>query len=232
MSKQYSTIFFDLDHTLWDFDKNSEATLLRLYREYALNERGITDFNQMYAAYNTYNDMLWDKYRNGIIKRDELRWKRMHLMLLDYNIEDTSLAHEMGVAYLEILPTQTLLLPHTIEVLNYCKPKYQLHLLTNGFETTQRLKLYHSGIAKYFTRLVSSEKCNKMKPHKEIFDYALETCKVSSEEVVMIGDAIDIDIAGALNAGWDAIYFNPHKQLHDKKPTHEINSLLELTQIL
>lgn len=232
MHVKYKHIFWDLDHTLWDFDKNSELTMRQLYDEYNLAAEGVADFDVMFKAYNEHNDRLWEKYRAGIIKRDELRWKRMWLMLLDFKIGDSALAHELSSAYLEILPTQTLLLPHTKEILEHCKHNYQMHLITNGFETTQRLKLQYSGIARYFNHLVTSEKSNSMKPYKEIFEYALNVANAKIEESVMIGDAVDIDILGAINAGWDSVYFNPKGISHSRKPTYEIAHLEELMAIL
>ncbi len=231
MSKTYKHLFFDLDHTLWDFDRNSEAVMRQLYKEYNFESRGITDFDALFRSYNLHNDKLWDRYRKGFIKRDELRWKRMWLMLLDHKVADTALAHELGVAYLEILPTQTLLLPHTKEVLDHCKGRYEMHLITNGFETTQRLKLQYSGISRYFTHLITSEKSNSMKPHRDIFDFALKLANANIEESIMIGDAVDIDILGAINAGWDTVYFNPANKPHERKPTYEIQHLKELLEI-
>ena len=231
MSKTYKHLFFDLDHTLWDFDKNSEVSLRKLYNEYELAKRGIDDFAALFKAYNFHNDKLWERYRNGYIKRDELRWKRMWLMLLDFKVADTALAHELSTAYLEILPTQTLLIPHAKEILEHCKGRYEMHLITNGFETTQRLKLQYSGIARYFKHLITSEKSNSMKPHKDIFDYALDIAKANVEESIMIGDAIDIDILGAINAGWDTVYYNPRNLPHPRKPTYEITHMEELMKI-
>jgi putative hydrolase of the HAD superfamily len=231
MRKTYKHLFFDLDHTLWDFDKNSEAALRTLYHEYELAKHGIEDFDALFKSYNVHNDKLWERYRNGYIKRDELRWKRMWLMLLDFKVADTALSHEISTAYLEILPTQTLLVPHAKEVLDHCKGRYEMHLITNGFETTQRLKLQYSGIARYFTHLITSEKSNSMKPHADIFTYALNAAKATVEESIMIGDAIDIDILGAINAGWDTVYYNPHKVQHGRKPTYEVEHLEELMRI-
>lgn len=231
MGKPYKHLFFDLDHTLWDFDNNSRATLLQLYHEYDLKSQGIHDFERLFASYNVHNDRLWERYRSGFIKREELRWKRMWLMLLDHKITDTALAHEISTAYLEILPTQSLLMPHAKEILDHCKGRYEMHLITNGFETTQRLKLQYSGIARYFNQLITSEKSNSMKPHPEIFEYALKVTNASTEDSIMIGDAVDIDILGAINAGWDTVYYNPGKVQHSRKPTYEINHLEELVRI-
>ena len=231
MAKAYKHLFFDLDHTLWDFDKNSEVCLRKLYDEYSLIDRGITDFDALFRSYVIQNDKLWNRYRKGFIKRDELRWKRMWLMLLDFKVADTALAHELSTAYVEILPTQTMLVPHAKELLDHCRDRYELHLITNGFETTQRLKLQYSGIARYFTHLVTSERSNSMKPHKDIFDYALNVSGATMEESIMIGDAIDIDILGAINAGWDTAYYNPHKVQHARKPTYEVGHLQELMKV-
>lgn len=231
MGKSYKHLFFDLDHTLWDFDANSKATLKQLYDEYDLHSMGIHDFDQLYVSYNMHNDRLWERYRNGFIKREELRWKRMWLMLLDHKITDTSLAHEISTAYLEILPTQPRLVPHAKEILDHCKGRYEMHLITNGFETTQRLKLQYSGISRYFRHLITSEKSNSMKPHPDIFEYALKLAGATTDDSIMIGDAIDIDILGAINAGWDTVYYNPAKVEHSRKPTYEINHLEELMGI-
>lgn len=228
MSKSYKHLFFDLDHTLWDFDKNSEVTLRSLYDEYELSKHGIEDFDELFKSYNFHNDKLWTRYRNGFIKREELRWKRMWLMLLDFRVADTTLAHELSTAYLEILPTQTRLVPHAKELLDHCKGRYEMHLITNGFETTQRLKLQYSGISRYFSQLITSEKSNSIKPHRDIFDYALDAAGAKVEESIMIGDAIDIDILGAINAGWDSAYYNPQKVQHTRKPTYEVAHLKEL----
>jgi putative hydrolase of the HAD superfamily len=231
MTKEYKHLFFDLDHTLWDFESNAERTMKQLYEEYKLQARGIQDFDTFYKIYIVHNDRLWERFRNGYIKREELRWKRMWLTLLELKIADTQLAYELSAAYLELLPTQTQLMPHAKEVLEYCKNKYILHLITNGFETTQWQKLQFSGIASYFSNVITSEKSNSMKPHKEIFEYALKTAGATTEESIMIGDAIDIDILGAINAGWDQVYFNPDKKPHERKPTYEVHHLSELLNI-
>ncbi|PZF72328.1 YjjG family noncanonical pyrimidine nucleotidase [Taibaiella soli] len=231
MGKTYKHLFFDLDHTLWDFDSNSEQTLKKLYQEYDLESIGITDFDAFYQVYNTHNDRLWERFRNGFIKREELRWKRIWYTLLDFKIGDTSLAYEMSAAYLEILPTQKMLMPHAKELLDYCSGRYTMHLITNGFETTQWQKMQFSGIAGYFQEVITSEKSNSLKPHREIFEYALAAAGAKAEESIMIGDAIDIDILGAINAGWDQVYFNPKKLTHSRKPTYEIACLSDLMKV-
>lgn len=232
MAKKYKHIFFDLDHTLWDFDSNSKLTFKQLFKEYDLTERGIDDFDEFFVKYNIHNDKLWERFRNGSIRRDDLRWKRIWFTLLDYKIGDTALAHELSAAYLEILPTQTILMPHAKEVLEHCANNYQIHMITNGFDTTQKLKIQFSGIASYFSEIITSEKSHSMKPHPGIYEYALSTTGATADDAIMIGDALEVDIKGAKNAGWDQVYFNPHKTEHEGSPTYEVSCLSQLMEIL
>ncbi len=204
----------------------------QLYNRFQLQGRGITDFEAFYEVYRDHNEKLWVRFRKGFIKRDELRWKRMWHTLLDFKIGDTKIANELSSAYLEILPTQKFLVPDAIELVQYCAQKYTLHIITNGFETTQRQKLYNCGLLSYFDQIITSEKSNSIKPNKEIFDFAESAAGATTSKCIMIGDALEIDVLGALNAGWDAIYYNPGQIPHPHKPTHEVNSLKTIMEIL
>lgn len=204
----------------------------QLYQRFRLTGRGILDFDAFYEVFHLHNEKLWSRFRKGFIKREELRWKRMWHTLLDFKIADTQLANELSAAYLEILPTQRFLIPDAAEVVAYCAQKYKLHIITNGFDTTQRQKLFNCGLHSYFDQIISSEKSNSIKPKKEIFDFAKMASGAMDSPCIMIGDALEVDIAGALNAGWDAIYFNPHQIPHSQKPTHEIHSLKTIMEIL
>jgi putative hydrolase of the HAD superfamily len=228
----YQHVFFDLDHTLWDFEKNSKDTMWQLFQRFRLSGRGISDFDAFYEVFHQHNEKLWSRFRKGFIRREELRWKRMWHTLLDFSVADTQLANELSAAYLEILPTQRFLIPDAAEVVAYCASKYTLHIITNGFDATQRQKLYNCGLHTYFNQIISSEKSNSIKPNKEIFDFAKAVSGANDSPCIMIGDALEIDIAGAMNAGWDAIYFNPHQIAHSQKPTHEIHRLNSILEIL
>ena len=234
---QYKHLFFDLDHTLWDFEANSHQTLKELYLVLNLREKGIEDFDLFHKNYLAHNDKLWDRYRNGYIKVDELRWKRMWLSLLDFKIADEPLARQMGNIFLDLLPTRKILFPYTIEILDYLThKKYQLHLITNGFEKTQHSKLKYSGLDKYFIEVITSEGSNSLKPKKEIFEYAFQKTGANPAESIMIGDAIDVDILGALNAGIDQVHVNHLTKeavpvINDQFPTYTVYSLRDLEDI-
>jgi len=233
---KYKHLFFDLDHTIWDFEANSRQTLADLYQSMNLEERGVNDFDLFHKNYIVHNDKLWERYRKGFIKVDELRWKRMWLTLLDFKIADEAMARDMGNQFLELLPTRQVLFPYTIEILDYLAAKnYQLHLITNGFEKTQHSKLKNSGIDKYFAEVITSEGSNSLKPHREIFEYALQKTNARPEESIMIGDSIDVDILGAMNAGIDQVFVNHLTNepgiIDGRLATYTVYSLKELENI-
>lgn len=229
---KYKHLFFDLDHTLWDFEANSKQTLDELYRTMDLAAKGVHDFDLFHKNYLAHNDKLWDRYRKGFIKVDELRWKRMWLTLLDFKIADEPMAKEMGNKFLDLLPTRKALFPHTFEILDYLVEKdYRLHLITNGFEKTQHSKLQNSGLDKYFIHVITSEGSNSLKPHKEIFDYAFQKTAALPAESIMIGDSLEVDIQGAMNAGIDQVFVNHIGENPVIKPTYTVHSLKELENI-
>jgi len=229
---KYRHLFFDLDHTLWDFEANSRLTLQEIYETLSLREKGVNDFDLFHKNYLIHNDKLWERYRKGFIKVDELRWKRMWLTLLDFKIGDEELARKMDVVFLDLLPSRKILFPHTKEILDYLvQKKYSLHLITNGFEKTQHYKLKNAGLEGYFIEVITSEGSNSLKPHKEIFEYAFLKTGAEKKESIMIGDSVEVDIQGAINAGIDQVYVNHLKVEPSIQPTFTVYSLKELENI-
>jgi putative hydrolase of the HAD superfamily len=229
---KYKHIFFDLDHTLWDFEANARATLESLYADLELATRGVNDFELFYRNYLVHNEKLWERYRKGYIKQDELRVKRMWLSLLDFKIADDLLSKQLSTRFMDLLPTRTILFPGTKEILQYLTDKgYALHLITNGFEKTQHSKLKHSGLNIFFKEVITSEGSNSLKPNKEIFQYALRKSGATLTESIMIGDTLEVDILGAKNAGMDQIFVNHLNIKTEEKPTYMVYSLKELESI-
>jgi len=229
----YKDLFFDLDHTLWDFETNSKETIQELYTTHRLADLGIVDFDRFYSTYSAHNHRLWDRYTKGFIKQEELRWKRVYLSLLDFKVANEPLAKEMSQAYLEILPNKKHLFPYTIEILEYLKQKdYKMHLITNGFESVQFKKIKNSGLQDYFIEVITSEASNSLKPQKEIFEYALKNANASIEESIMIGDNESADIQGGINMGMDTIFVNHIQVVPTVPATYTITHLKELENIL
>lgn len=230
---KYKHIFFDLDHTLWDFDANARVTLEQLHIDLKLVDKGVHDFDLFYKNYLHHNDKLWARYRNGYIKQEELRLKRMWLTLLDFHIADEELTRQLSELFLQLLPTRTLLFPYTKEVLQYLTAKhYHLHIITNGFEKIQHSKLQSSGLDVFFKEVITSEGSNSLKPQKEIFEYALNKAGAKVDESIMIGDSLEVDIMGAISFGMDQVHVNFTDAVQNLKPTYTVKALKELETIL
>jgi putative hydrolase of the HAD superfamily len=231
--KAYRHIFFDLDHTLWDFDTNARDTLTDIYAEFEMTSSVNAPFDDFYIRYLHHNQLLWNRYHNGFISAEDLKWKRMWRTLLDFKIGDEALARRLSSRFLEILPTKKEVFPHTMEILKYLtEKKYNLHLITNGFEKTQWSKLASSGMSGYFTHMITSECSNSLKPKKEIFEFALKRANAELHQSIMIGDNLEADIQGAINAGMDCVYVNHISASATTLPTYTITHLQQLEEIL
>jgi HAD superfamily (subfamily IA) hydrolase, TIGR02254 len=228
----YRAIFFDLDHTLWDYETNSGQALVELYEHHKLAERSTGGVSAFLNAFNEVNKRLWILYDQGLIHRDVIRLERFKEVLEKINVPDYQLSLQLSDEYLQISPRKPALMPHAKEVLNYLYEKYPLIIITNGFVDIQATKLSSSGIKHYFKSVVTSEEAKHKKPSKEIFEYALREHELSASEVVMVGDNLITDIQGAKNASIDTVFYNPHQEKHDHEVNYEIKSLKELLELL
>lgn len=230
--RKYNHLFFDLDHTLWDFDTNAKMSLIDIYKEFELHKKIVGEFDLFYKKYLHHNKILWERYQNGFINAEELKWRRMWRTLLEFKVGDELLSKSLSARFLEILPTKNELFPHTVEILNYLKERnYTMHLITNGFEKTQWSKIQNSKIDHYFTHMITSEASNSMKPEKEIFEYALNKANATVSESIMIGDNQSADIKGGIDAGMDTIFVNHINEESTLKPTYVVTHLNQLEQI-
>ena len=230
--KKYRHIFFDLDRTLWDFERNAHEAYREIYDKHRLETLGVTSFDAFTQSYLRHNEVLWDQYREGKIEKEYLRSRRFEVTLLDFNIEDPALAERIGMDYITISPQKTNLFPNAIEVLEYLFQMYPLHIITNGFEEVQFTKLKNSRLDQYFKQVITSEAAGHKKPDRRIFEYALQQIGADAADCLMIGDDYEVDIIGATDAGIDAVYFNPKRLAHNGKLLHEIADLIELRNIL
>ena len=198
-------VFFDLDHTLWDFDKNSELTFDGIFNR--IHPEIIT--KQFIEKYVPINQVCWKLYQYDKITHEELRYKRLKNSFdaINYAISDEEI-DEISIDYIRFLPENNHLFDGAIELLEYLKPNYNLHIITNGFADVQFKKINNSKIANFFHTVTNSEMAGVKKPNPTIFDFALDLAKAKKENSIMIGDSLDADVQGALDAGLDAIYFN------------------------
>lgn len=231
-SQKYKHIFFDLDRTLWDFDAAAEVAFERIYEKYNLKSLGIPSAHEFHEVYHPLNEQLWVLYREDKITKDYLNRTRFMQPLAHYGIHDTALADHLSEDYVYWSPRIVRLVPGTMELLDYLKPKYHLHLITNGFQEVQHTKLSGSGLEPYFETLTVSEEVGVKKPNPEIFLYALRKANASPVESLMIGDEMAVDIDGARAAGIDQIFYNASGKTVEGERTFEVKSLKEIMGIL
>jgi putative hydrolase of the HAD superfamily len=230
--KPYKHIFFDLDRTLWDLERNSDEAILELYTRHRLEKIGIRPFDHFNDNYRKVNERMWGYYMKGQISKDTLRFGRFHKTFLLYGVDNPYLAKQFAEDYTRVTPTKPHVFPGTHEVLDYLKAKYRLHIITNGFEDVQHIKMKHANLHGYFEHIVTSDRAGVQKPTRGIFDYTISLAKTSSEECIMIGDHYEVDIVGAANAGIDQVYFNTVGGKKEKACTYEISELKELMTFL
>ena len=223
-------IFFDLDHTLWDFDRNSEEVLQEMYHEFDFGVLTNESFATFIDVFREVNGKLWEMFNHNKIEKFFIRKRRFELVFNAFDVPANDVPENLGEIYLSRCPQKTHLLPYTKEILEYLKSttKYRLHILSNGFGDVQETKLKQSGIFDYFEVVVNSESTGYKKPDRRIFDYALNQANANLDNSVMIGDNLKTDIAGARNIGMKHIFFNPQQLEHYHQVDFEINHLKEL----
>jgi putative hydrolase of the HAD superfamily len=233
MKSRYKHVFFDLDHTLWDFAKNSWETLAEVWKKFELYRLARIPLEEFRNRYEIQNKRLWIQYHRGQISKQELRETRFQKVMESFDADRFLDPYLLEEYYLDTCPFKTSLIDGSIEVLDYLvEMGYGLHILSNGFEETTIRKLESSEIKKYFENIITSEKLGVTKPQPEFFIKAMSISKTTPKETVMIGDNLSTDILGAQNAGIDQIYYNPKKSSHKESPTYEIIHLGEIQNIL
>ena len=198
-------VFFDLDHTLWDFDKNSALTFEYIFK---LNKIDL-ELSRFLEVYIPINFDYWENYRKNLVSKEKLRYGRLKdsFTALSYKVDDT-IIDKLSNDYILYLSEYNHLLDGGVEALDYLSEKYTLHIITNGFEEVQHKKLKNSNILNYFNTITTSEEAGVKKPHPTIFEMSLKKANALPEQSVMIGDNYEADIIGAADFGLQTIYFD------------------------
>ena len=230
--KTYKTVFFDLDHTLWDFNLNCAETLQELYAIYELEQFGfsIPDFQK---TYRYINDSMWEGFHRNEVTKEELRTERFPRTFKMLGIESNKVPSRLDTHFIELCPTKPHVHDNSFTILDYLKNKgYGLHIITNGFSETQHVKMKYSGLEKYFDSLIHADHTGHKKPERQIFEYALKTTHSTPEDSIMIGDDLYADVLGAKKMSWGNVFYNPDKKMHTEEVQFEIHNLIELKNIL
>jgi putative hydrolase of the HAD superfamily len=228
--KKYIHLFFDLDHTLWDYERNTLETLHELYDHYRFSNLQTFTADDFLQAFRQVNAGLWHDFNEKKLDKDNLRERRFRNVLSLLGSADVP--EDLDHRFLSICPNKPHLVANAVEVLDRLRDHYQMHIITNGFDDVQYLKIKASGLSDYFPKIITSDSAGYRKPEVEFFEHALEIAGASKEDSLVIGDNLVTDIGGALSAGIDCVFFNPNATSSDLAPTHTIADLRELLHIL
>lgn len=229
---KYKCVFFDLDHTLWDFEANARETLLELYNHHSLVSRGVGQFDAFFMQFRAVNLSLWDQFDRGLIDNMFIRRERFKRILESFNAYEEKLSQQLTEHFLTTLPLKCNLIPRAIEILDYLAERYNLTVITNGLDEIQNRKMSSGNLHGYFDHIITSQRTGHRKPEKEIFEYALQVNAVKAGEAIMIGDNLIADIGGARNASIDSVFLNRDQLQHTAQVDYEISCLGELREIL
>lgn len=209
-----TTIWLDLDDTLIDFQANAHASLAQMYRDEPLLRTLFPDADTWAHIYETHNHRLWDLYSRAEITQPELRIERFRRPLAQAGLPDrqaTETAERYDTLYLDILAEQRRMIPGAIELIKTLKSNsdVKLGILSNGFKEVQYRKIDNTGLAPLIDIVVLSDDIGINKPDPRLFDHAMRRAgDLSPSHHLMIGDNPSTDIAGAIGAGWNAIWFH------------------------
>ena len=222
-------VFFDLDHTLWDFEKNSALTFKKILQKNQIPVNPVEFVKQ----YSPINYRYWDLFRDDKISQNEMRFGRLRdtFEILNLKVEQEIL-EILADEYIHFLPDNNHVFDGTFELLDYLQPKYNLHIITNGFHDLQNHKMKNSNLSPYFKTITNSESAGVKKPNPIIYEFALRQANANRETSIMIGDCIHADVLGAMNCGIDAILFNEVPQIVANKSIRQVNHLLDLKKYL
>lgn len=230
----YKHLFFDLDHTLWDFERNSAECLADIYEIFDFKSLNISNLEAFQQEFSIVNRRQWSLLEQNLITHEDLRRRRFQETLENLGVKDLkkSFGLEINEYFLELLPKKAHLIEGAVEILDYLLPKYELHIISNGWQDIQVNKMKSSEIHHYFGEIITNELAGTRKPDRRIFDYAVEVTNADLAESLMIGDNYEADILGAINANMDTVFYNPDNIPTGQKPTFDIKKLVELKEIL
>lgn len=229
---KYRHLFFDLDHTLWDFDRNSAESIAELFDTFRLADAGIGSAAEFSRHFIAINRQLWADYDRNLITHGYIRENRFPMVFRSLGVDESAIRADLNAEYLHLLPRKPHLLESAREVLDYLKGRYTMHVITNGFADIQAIKMDSAEISHYFTHVVTNGLVDAKKPDPLIFEYALEISGADVSESLMIGDNYEADILGAKGVGMDTVFYNTAGAVVDNPPTYDIRHWNELMAIL
>jgi putative hydrolase of the HAD superfamily len=231
MIQRPQQIFFDLDHTLWDYATNARETVQELFVRYEDHFGKTVDFGEFYPVYKAHNMRLWEDYRNNLIDAFHLRLTRWQVAFADFGVADNGWMLQFSEDFITLCPQKLNLIPNAWHVLEILSRHYPLHIISNGLAQVQDVKLASSGLRGFFDVVVTPDVCDSKKPDAKIFLHALERAGCVAQDALFIGDNYEEDVLGGISVGMNVVYFNPEKEPNPAGHP-QIEDLMELVPFL
>lgn len=225
--KKYTTIYFDLDNTLLDFNLTEKEAITKLLK---LHNLPVSD--EIVKTYSAINQVWWQRFERGEILKEEIFSGRFRTFLETYGFEGD--AESMSKDYFELLASGHHILSGAENALQYVKNRgYTVCITTNGVSRTQYRRIKESGLGKYFDYIFVSEDAGHQKPEKEYFDYVMNnTPEKDKSKIIVIGDSQSSDILGGINFGADTCWLNLEDKRAEYASKYEIHNIYEIKDIL
>ena len=229
---KYKHLFFDLDHTLWDYEANAAEVLAELFQRHNLDEVINSGERHFIEVFFQINDSLWDLYDRGLIHKSIIRNERFDKILDQFGVRDVDLSRKINKDFMAECPHKTNVVPGAVELLTFLKPNFGIHIVTNGFIEVQWIKLRKSGLDRFIDQVFISEEVGAKKPEARFFEVTLGKVNCTPVESLVIGDNLNTDIKGARDYGIDHVFYNPKKVKHNHNVTWEVDHLSQIAQLL
>ena len=224
---KYTSLFFDLDNTLLDFNMAEQVAVRKVLRLH-----GLPFDDEAVAYYHAVNRNYWERFERGEIPKSDIFEGRFKTFMQKYGKQGDTAA--ISKEYCSYLAEGHYVIDGALEILGYLKEKgYKIYATTNGFPFTQCRRIKESGLEPYFDGVFISEEAKHQKPEREYFEYVISNIKEKEKKnILVIGDSQSSDILGGINAGLDTCWYNPEGLSAKYKSDYEISVLAELKKIL
>lgn len=201
------TVVFDLDNTLYDYDKVNTLAEKKL----------IEKLKASFAVEDEAAALLIKKAKQNVKKQlgevgaSHNRLLYMQNICEQLGVKPAIYAMELYDTYWDCMLEEMQLYPYVRELLERLKQKdIKIGLLTDLTAHIQYRKLKKLGIESYFDYIVTSEEAGAEKPSAKMFELMLQKTGNKPEEMLMIGDSLEKDIKGAEKCGMQTLLFEPN----------------------
>lgn len=223
----YTTVLFDLDHTLLDSDESERLAFVQTLRSFEVDKP-----DAHLESYKRINSALWKAVERGERSPNEVKTLRFEQLLDELDLATDPV--EVAERYTTELGAQGELFPGVSEMLHEVGSWAQLGLVTNGIGAVQRARVDRLGLDEHLSAIAISGELGVSKPNPQIFEHIFEELgRPDRSTTIMVGDSLSSDIAGGHNAEIATCWYNPHgAQALAPSPTLEVGSIDELAPAL